>query len=50
MNEQTLETTQQRKLPEWMSTQKTYSVEERKVCRSLIILSDGKFNVHLTVK
>ncbi|XP_036694664.1 Werner syndrome ATP-dependent helicase isoform X1 [Balaenoptera musculus] len=41
MNEQTLETTQQRKLPEWMSTQKkTYSVEERKASVQKSVLED----------
>ena len=52
MNEDTLETTQQqRKLPKWMAMQsKGYAIEKRKVCISLIILSDGKFNVNLTVK
>eukprot|EP00069_Balaena_mysticetus_P013586 bmy_08261T0 len=41
MNEQTLETTQQRKLPEWMSTQKkTYTVEERKASIQKSVLED----------
>ncbi|XP_054936896.1 bifunctional 3'-5' exonuclease/ATP-dependent helicase WRN [Physeter macrocephalus] len=41
MNEQTLETTQQRKLPKWMSMQKkTYSVEERKASIQKSVLED----------
>lgn len=49
MSEHTLERGQQRKLPEWMSMQKSYTVKEEKVCSSSVILSDGKFNVYLTV-
>ena len=51
MNEEKLETLQQRKLPEWMSTQnRRCAVEKRKVCSSSIIPSDGKVYVSLTVK
>nr|XP_058905257.1 bifunctional 3'-5' exonuclease/ATP-dependent helicase WRN isoform X3 [Kogia breviceps] len=41
MNEQTLETTQQRKLPKWMSVQKkTYTVEEGKASIQKSVLED----------
>ena len=49
MSGRTLEKGQQRKLPEWMSAQKIYTVGAKKVCSSSVILSDGKFNVCLTV-
>lgn len=48
MSEQT-ERGRQRKLPDWISVQRSYTVEEKKVCSSSVILSDGKFNVYLTV-
>lgn len=52
MNEKQLKTSPpKRRLPEWMSMpSKRCAVEERKVCSSPIILSDGKSNVNLTVK
>lgn len=51
MNEKRLETSQQRKLPEWMSVEdERCAVEERKVCSSSVIPSDGKFYVNLTAK
>ncbi|XP_057552571.1 bifunctional 3'-5' exonuclease/ATP-dependent helicase WRN isoform X3 [Hippopotamus amphibius kiboko] len=40
MSKQTLETKQQRKLPEWMSLQKSYNVEERKASIQKSVLED----------